>query len=225
MTVKRSTGKTGRPARVPGEKHTSEKIFDVAVDLFARQGYDRTSVREIARGVGITESAVYRHYPSKDAILEAIFTYVETQVYSPLPLPCRSEDTAERSIFRDMLEGLPGFIMSDPYLAKVFQILFTEMYHNIKIREYLKTEYGEKADDYVEEIFRKHMEEGTIRPCDPRAMAKIFNGFRFSWLFQEFIINSGEDPDPNMMEKDLHDIIRWFEDLLIPDVNLNDTSG
>ncbi len=88
MTVKYSAGKTGRPAKIPGEKHTREKIFDAAVDLFAEHGYDRTTVRDIAKAVGVTESAVYRHYPGKDAILEAIFEYVEnTGVHSPPPRP------------------------------------------------------------------------------------------------------------------------------------------
>lgn len=57
--------------------------MDAAVDLFARQGYDRTSLRQIAGAVSITESAVYRHYPSKEAILDEIIAYMETQVSGP----------------------------------------------------------------------------------------------------------------------------------------------
>jgi AcrR family transcriptional regulator len=59
MTVKR---KSGRPALVPGEKSTKEKIFDAAVELFAERGYDGVSIRDIAKAVGIRESSVYKHF-------------------------------------------------------------------------------------------------------------------------------------------------------------------
>jgi AcrR family transcriptional regulator len=175
MTEKSPDGKTGRPTKVPGEKPTREKIFDAAVDLFAERGYDRTSVRDIARAVGITESAVYRHYPSKESILEAVFTYVESRVYTPLP-PSRKADS---SIFRDMLEGLPRYIMADPSLVKIIHILFIEMHHNEKIRDYLKREYGTRAEDYTEALFRNQIEDNKIRACD-HALAEVFNAFRFA---------------------------------------------
>ncbi len=216
MTVKISGGKTGRPAKVPGEKPTRDKIFDAAVDLFAERGYDRTSVRDIASAVGITESAVYRHYPSKESILEAIFTYVETRVYTPLP-PARNPDGhTERTIFREMLEGLPRYIMADPCLVKIIHILFIEMHHNEKIRDYLQKEYGEKADEYTEVLFRKAIEDGNIRPCDPRALAKVFNAFRFAWLYQTFILDFDKPRETGRMEKDLQAPIGLFEQLLEP---------
>jgi AcrR family transcriptional regulator len=216
MTKKNPGGKTGRPLKIPGEKSTREKIFDAAVDLFAERGYDRTTVRDIAGAVGITESAVYRHYPSKESILEAIFTYVEKRVYTPLP-PARSAGRdVKSSVFREMLEGLPRYLMADPYLLKIIHIFFIEMHHNEKIRDSLKKEYGERADEYTERVFRKHMEEGTIRPCDPRALAKVFNAFRFAWLYQTFIFNDGKPLKIDEMEKDLEGPIELFEKLLIP---------
>jgi len=58
MGDKQPPSKIGRPLRISGEKPTKEKIFDEALDLFAEQGYDRTSVRRIAEAVGLTESAL-----------------------------------------------------------------------------------------------------------------------------------------------------------------------
>ncbi len=73
MAVKR---KSGRPAKVPGEKETKEKILDAAIDLFAARGYDHVSIRGIAAAVGIKESSIYKHYSGKDEILGKIFEYV-----------------------------------------------------------------------------------------------------------------------------------------------------
>lgn len=43
----------------------------VAVDLFNRQGYDATSVGDVARELGLTKSAIYHHVPSKEHLLQS----------------------------------------------------------------------------------------------------------------------------------------------------------
>ena len=45
-------------------------MLRVAVDLFNRQGYDGTSVGDLARELGLTKSAIYHHVPSKEHLLE-----------------------------------------------------------------------------------------------------------------------------------------------------------
>lgn len=42
-----------------------------AIELFNRQGYDATSIGDLARELGITKSAIYHHVPSKEALLTA----------------------------------------------------------------------------------------------------------------------------------------------------------
>ena len=51
---------------------TRERILDVASELFVEQGYDGTSLREIAERLGFTKAALYYHFPSKDEILRAL---------------------------------------------------------------------------------------------------------------------------------------------------------
>ncbi|WP_048149871.1 TetR/AcrR family transcriptional regulator [Methanolacinia paynteri] len=215
VTKKSPAGKTGRPPKVPGEKPTRDKIFDAAVDLFSEKGYDRTTVRDIARAAGITESAVYRHYTGKESILDAIFEYMEARVYSPLP-PLPDSGNAESSIFRDLLEGLPRYIISEPVLVKIIRILFMEMPHNGNIRDYMKREYVERADDYTEALFQKQIDDNKIRSCDPRVLAEVFNSFRFTWLFRNFIIDYGKTPDVRAMEEELWPHIEFFEKLFVP---------
>jgi AcrR family transcriptional regulator len=54
------------------------EILEVARDLFARRGFDRTTMADIAEVVGVVESALYRHYSSKQELLvEAIRTFYE----------------------------------------------------------------------------------------------------------------------------------------------------
>jgi AcrR family transcriptional regulator len=48
---------------------TRERILDVALQLFNEQGYDKTSLREIADRLGVTKAALYYHFESKEDIL------------------------------------------------------------------------------------------------------------------------------------------------------------
>ena len=51
---------------------TRERILDVALDLFTEQGFDGTSLRQIAEQLGVTKAALYYHFESKDDILMAL---------------------------------------------------------------------------------------------------------------------------------------------------------
>jgi AcrR family transcriptional regulator len=60
------------PAVKAEPSDTRERILDVALDLFIEKGYDKTSLREIAEGLGFTKAALYYHFPSKQEILMAL---------------------------------------------------------------------------------------------------------------------------------------------------------
>jgi AcrR family transcriptional regulator len=49
------------------------EILDAALACFAERGYDGTRVRHIAQRAGVSEAALYRHHPSKEAVALALF--------------------------------------------------------------------------------------------------------------------------------------------------------
>ena len=55
----------GRPG------YDQEAVLRHAIDLFNRQGYDGTSMGDLARELGLTKSAIYHHVPSKEHLLSA----------------------------------------------------------------------------------------------------------------------------------------------------------
>jgi len=55
------------------EDHTRQRILAVAAQCFADDGYAATSIRDIARDVGVTVGAIYVHFPSKDRLLVAVY--------------------------------------------------------------------------------------------------------------------------------------------------------
>ncbi len=61
-----------QPSGDPAGASTRERILDVALDLFTDQGFDGTSMREIAERLHISKPAIYYHFASKDEILMAL---------------------------------------------------------------------------------------------------------------------------------------------------------
>ncbi|WP_374775598.1 TetR/AcrR family transcriptional regulator [Streptomyces sp. NBC_01310] len=59
------------PQRRRGD--TRQRIQDVALELFAEQGYEKTSLREIAERLGVTKAALYYHFKTKEDIIISIF--------------------------------------------------------------------------------------------------------------------------------------------------------
>jgi AcrR family transcriptional regulator len=60
----------GGPARRGRPGYDQETVLRRAVELFNRQGYEGTSMGDLARELGFTKSAIYHHVPSKSALLE-----------------------------------------------------------------------------------------------------------------------------------------------------------
>jgi AcrR family transcriptional regulator len=52
---------------------TKEKLRKVALLLFARQGYEGTTMNDIAEGVGINKASIYNHYKNKEALFIAVY--------------------------------------------------------------------------------------------------------------------------------------------------------
>ena len=72
--VKRGTSTAERPAEgFPAPRtDTRSRVQKVALELFAEQGYEKTSLREIAERLGVTKAALYYHFRSKEDIVHSL---------------------------------------------------------------------------------------------------------------------------------------------------------
>ena len=191
MDVKR---KSGRPVKVPGEKGTKEKIFEAAIDLFAERGYDGVSIRDIAAAVGIKESAIYRHYGSKDEILEKILQYPMARIGVVGPRGVTDEELIV-SMGMEGYMAIAGNIfiswMEDPCMEKIFRILFTELYHNPLVKNFF-LELEDNGCSFWESNFTTMMKTSSfIKPCDPEILAREFLSFFMSAYLDYFLIRYG----------------------------------
>jgi TetR/AcrR family transcriptional regulator, cholesterol catabolism regulator len=59
--------------RQRGEEQTRKRILAAAAEWFGSHGYAATSIRDLARDVGVTVGAIYVHFSSKDRLLVAVY--------------------------------------------------------------------------------------------------------------------------------------------------------
>jgi AcrR family transcriptional regulator len=59
---------------------TRERIQEIALELFAEQGYEKTSLREIAERLGVTKAALYYHFKSKEDIVRSFIEDYRTEL-------------------------------------------------------------------------------------------------------------------------------------------------
>ena len=72
-------------------KDTKERILAAALELFSKNGYAGTNIRELTASLGLVKSAMYKHFESKEDIwntlLDEMIVYYDTHFGSPEHLP------------------------------------------------------------------------------------------------------------------------------------------
>ena len=156
---------------------TKEKIFAVAVRLFAEHGFHGTSIRELAREVGIKESSVYNHYSGKNAIFQTILDYYsqgfvkagEELAKSDLPF----DDITDPVEFWMM--GAGKFVTHMPPLMQQISIILTnEMYLNEQCRNFFLDAMFDIQKALTEDILREMNSRGMIIDCNFRKTAEQY---------------------------------------------------
>lgn len=72
-------------SRADQAQETRQKLLEHALILFSEQGYNKTSIRALARSVGLSDGILYHHFPSgKQQILEVLLTQGVQQALSQL---------------------------------------------------------------------------------------------------------------------------------------------
>jgi len=84
------SGKTGSSARRRG-KERAAAILDAAEALFAERGYAETTMRMVARAVGVKDPSLYNHFASKDALYSAVLERTYNPIGEKLEILVRGE--------------------------------------------------------------------------------------------------------------------------------------
>ena len=191
--------------------NTKERIFDVALQLFAERGYHGVSVRTIVREVGIKESSLYNHYSSKEALLLAIFHTMDAELSDRI----LSEETARALVREHSLEELLLFLLQrfishwqDPRKERMWFVVSMEQYRRKEAAEIILRETERSLGNLVR-VFQKLIEAGTIPGWDPEMLA-IEYGYGTRALHLEWALRQLHDMGADQFYFLMEDRIRFF---------------
>jgi AcrR family transcriptional regulator len=108
---------TAPRTRDPARK---ERILSAAADLVARRGFTAVSMEDIGEAVGITASAIYRHYDSKSAVLVAMFDRVVDRLLGDGQAIAASRTADPAQALARLVEGHIDFVVNDRDVAQVY---------------------------------------------------------------------------------------------------------
>lgn len=169
---------------------TKDKIFDTALDLFSKKGYDSVSVRTIASEVGIKESSIYNHYSSKKDILMSILNYFE-EYFKGNPL----DDESIRKLLEENPEefyhqGSEMFKQQifEEKILKIMKLIFVQMYQIDEVKEFFLREILGGATDFWSDVFEILIQKNVIgNDCNPNKLAEMYFGFSMFKLWEIFL--------------------------------------
>jgi len=152
---------------------TKEKILKVSTTLFSELGYKGTSVRKIAKEVGIRESAIYNHYKNK----EEIFLEVAKGIFSS-PFSITTDEMRELALrgkaFLSKFTMQYKMLTFDKMNENMFRLLMIELMQNRDLREQFQSEFHDKNIKLLSESFFIMMQNSMIKSCDPMLIAYEF---------------------------------------------------
>lgn len=169
---------------------TKDKIFDTALDLFSKKGYDSVSVRTIASEVGIKESSIYNHYSSKKDILMSILNYFE-EYFKGNPL----DDENIRKLLEENPEefyhqGSEMFKQQifEEKILKIMKLIFVQMYQIDEVKEFFLREILGGSTEFWSDVFEILIQKNVIgSDCNPNKLAEMYFGFSMFKLWEIFL--------------------------------------
>ncbi len=152
---------------------TRERILDVALDLFVAQGYDGTSLRQIAEQLGVTKAALYYHFESKEDILRAL--HMRLHEFGKNALDSAGDEPMTLELWGQLLDQVIDQML-------VQRKLFLMHERNQAVLEKLHSEEHDAEHDDIQNQFRKILLDTRVAERDRVRMAAAF-GAAFAGLF------------------------------------------
>ena len=151
---------------------TKEKILDAALTLFAENGYDGTSVEQIANIVGIKAPSLYKHYKGKEDILNALIDSAEARYEEMFGSENNTGNLPQsRDEFIKVTMERISFTMRDPIIRKTRMLLVQEQFRNERISEATTRHQLDGIQRMFAKIIKGMMEKGIVVKDDPKLLA------------------------------------------------------
>lgn len=197
MANRHSTSKAAQKSTA-----SRDKVYAIAAEVFHCNGYDKTSMSDIAQAVGLTKAGLYHHVTSKERLLYTILDYgmdmTEAYVVEPLESVTDPMRRLKKMIELHLKLILEGRKLAVTGLLHECQGLSRQDEAKINRR---KKQYVRLVTQLIGDVTKKP----NGRPVNPKVAALALLGM-LNWTYQWYKPSGEVKPD---------EVVREFQDLFI----------
>lgn len=200
-----------------------EQILDVATPLFARQGYQGTTTKQIAERARINEALIFRHFPSKDHLYWAV---IQRKIEAAGPgeqlrekLRLNAEDV---DLFTQIATDILERRANDQTLSRL--LLFSALENHRLSSRFFRT-YVAEYYEVLAGFIRERIGRGEFRKVDPLLAARGFLGMviYYSWVQELFGGKRYQKFDVQQVSRTMAEI--WLRGMQTSSENQDRVSG
>ncbi|MFW5628580.1 MAG: TetR/AcrR family transcriptional regulator [Candidatus Cloacimonadaceae bacterium] len=190
--------------RAANRRNRREMILEKAIEVFAKNGSQGSTIADIARAAGIAQGTVYVYFDSKEDLLnECMHEIIDPEIEAIIARTQDIEDTMER-LFEFFNEHI-NLVKNKPFIARLLTMenrqneSFYSQWPNFNpLKRYL---------EYVEETAEQAIADGRIRPLDTKTFAYMIVGVMDFALAQW--LTTSDSLEMTRMADSVRDIIRY----------------
>ena len=160
--------------------NTKQEILEVSLDLFSVQGFEATSISQIASAVGIRKASLYSHFENKQAILDALVKdvleqYVEHSIFAKADWD-QYDDTEDKPALTpdaaaQMILGQVRYILHDPHISRARKMLAIEQFQNPELAKLQTKQNYSDVMHYFTGLVKYLIRHDVLTEDDPEIMA------------------------------------------------------
>jgi len=194
---------------------TKEKIINVSIDLFSKHGYNGVSIRDITKIVGIRASSLYKHFNSKEELLNTIFNiFLDANNQSNLSEQELSEILMNYDLLNFLKTAIESFFrdMENPTLEKIFRILMNEQFRIEKARNLIVNELISKPTLVYSIAFREKLKN---KFSDYDLLAREYHYPLYAMAYEYSIKRFDNKPSSKFKEQMFEHIDFFYNNILM----------
>jgi len=185
---------------------TKSEIVEVARDIFARFGFKKTTMEEIAKAMKKAKSSLYYYFKSKEEVFSMVIEQEANVLREKIEKAISQENTPQGKLRAYIITRMRGL----KQLANFYSALKDEYLENYKFIEKFRRKYDEEEAQMIKRILNEGVESGVfdIKDIEMTTLAILITlkGFE-AWVFQGNTRWTEKDID-NLLEVLFHGIIK-----------------
>lgn len=151
-------------------KERRQQVLTVLIHmLHSERGMERMTTARLAKEVGVSEAALYRYFPSKTKMFEALIEYIENTLLSRITASMRNE-TQTMNRIHDILQTILDFARKNPGLTRILTghaLMFEDAQLQVRVAQF----FNRLEMQFVNILQMRKLREGRGFNVDERIIA------------------------------------------------------